>query len=41
LLIAMFCAEFAWRKWRHGSWPRERLIDGLRMAGQITTHDGA
>jgi uncharacterized membrane protein len=41
LLIAMFCAEFAWRKWRHGSSPMERLTDGFRMAGQITTHDGA
>jgi uncharacterized membrane protein len=42
LLVAMFCGEFAWRKWRHGSWPRERLTDGFRMAGQITantTHD--
>ena len=26
LLIAMFCGEFAWRTWRHGAWPRERLI---------------
>jgi hypothetical protein len=34
LLAAMFCGEFAWRKWRHGSWPGERLSDGLRMAGQ-------
>lgn len=41
LLVAMFCGEFAWRKWRHGAWPKERLIDGFRMAGQITTHDGA
>jgi uncharacterized membrane protein len=40
LLIAMFCGEFAWRKWRHGA-PRERLTDGFRMAGQITTRDGA
>jgi uncharacterized membrane protein len=40
LLAAMFCGEFAWRKWRHGA-PRERLTDGFRMAGQITTHDGA
>jgi uncharacterized membrane protein len=42
LLAAMFCGEFAWRKWRHGNWPRERLTDGFRMAGQIratTTHD--
>ena len=39
LLVAMFCGEFAWRKWRHGA-PRERLTDGFRMAGQITTHDG-
>jgi uncharacterized membrane protein len=42
LLAAMFCGEFAWRKWRHGSWPRERLTDSFRMAGQITantTHD--
>ena len=41
LLIVMFCAEFAWRRWRHGSWPRERLTDGFRMAGQIKTHDAA
>lgn len=41
LLVAMFCGEFAWRKWRHGAWPRERLTDGFRMAGQITTHDRA
>jgi uncharacterized membrane protein len=41
LLVAMFCGEFAWRTWRHGAWPRERLTDGFRMAGQITTHDGA
>jgi uncharacterized membrane protein len=40
LLVAMFCGEFAWRKWRHGA-PKERLIDGFRMAGQISTHDGA
>jgi uncharacterized membrane protein len=40
LLAAMFCAEFIWRKWRHGV-PHERLTDGFRMAGQITTHDGA
>jgi uncharacterized membrane protein len=42
LLVAMFCGEFAWRKWRHGSWPRERLTDSFRMAGQVTattTHD--
>lgn len=44
LLVIMFCGEFAWRKWRHGSWPRERLTDGFRMAGQIgtaTTRDPA
>ncbi len=41
LLVAMFCGEFAWRKWRHGAWPRERLTDGFRMAGQLSTHDGA
>jgi uncharacterized membrane protein len=41
LLIAMFCGEFAWRTWRHGGSPHERLRDGFRMAGQITTHDGA
>jgi uncharacterized membrane protein len=41
LLVAMFCGEFAWRKWRHGAWPRERLIDGFRMAGQISTRDRA
>lgn len=42
LLIAMFCGEFAWRTWRHGRSPRERLTDGFRMAGQIrvgTHHD--
>ena len=42
LLIAMFSCEFAWRTWRHGAWPRERLTDGFRMAGQLkatTTHD--
>jgi uncharacterized membrane protein len=39
LLAAMFCGEFAWRKWRHGSWPQERLTDAFRMAGQITTDD--
>jgi len=44
LLAAMFCGEFAWRKWRHGAWPRERLTDGFRMAGRLKatpTHDGA
>jgi uncharacterized membrane protein len=44
LLIAMFCGEFAWRTWRHGAWPRERLTDGFRMAGRLnstTTHDTA
>jgi uncharacterized membrane protein len=44
LLVAMFCGEFAWRKWRHGHWPDERLTDGFRMArevGAITTHDAA
>jgi uncharacterized membrane protein len=44
LLVGMFCGEFAWRKWRHGNWPRERLTDGFRMAGQLratTTHDPA
>jgi uncharacterized membrane protein len=42
LLAAMFCGEFAWRKWRHGSWPRERLTDSFRMAGQVnSTHDAA
>jgi uncharacterized membrane protein len=42
LLIAMFCGEFAWRTWRHGAWPRERLTDGFRLAGQLkatSTHD--
>ena len=42
LLIAMFCGEFAWRTWRHGAWPKERLTDGFRMAGQLkatTSHD--
>jgi uncharacterized membrane protein len=40
LLVAMFCGEFAWRKWHYGGGPRERLTDGFRMAGQIRTHDG-
>ncbi|MGD0431386.1 MAG: hypothetical protein ABSA58_09865 [Acetobacteraceae bacterium] len=35
LLVAMFSCEFAWRTWRHGSWPRERLTDGFRLASQI------
>jgi uncharacterized membrane protein len=35
LLVTMFSCEFAWRTWRHGSWPRERLTDGFRLAGQI------
>lgn len=42
LLMAMFGGEFAWRTWRHGAWPRERLTDGFRMAGQLkatTTND--
>ena len=37
LLLAMFCGEFAWRKWRHGT--PGHLTDGFRMAGQIRTHD--
>jgi uncharacterized membrane protein len=37
LLAVMFCVEFAWRTWRHGSWPRERLIDGFRLARQVRT----
>src|ERR1700722_9382677 len=44
LLVAMFCGEFAWRKWRHGHWPQERLTDSFRMAREvavITTHDAA
>ncbi len=44
LLIAMFTGEFAWRTWRHGAWPRERLLDGLRMARQLnatSTRDAA
>jgi len=42
LLAAMFCGEFVWRKWRHGSWPQERLTDGFRLAREIrasSTHD--
>jgi uncharacterized membrane protein len=42
LLAAMFCGEFAWRKWRHGSWPQERLTDGFRLAREVrtgSTHD--
>jgi uncharacterized membrane protein len=42
LLAAMFCGEFAWRKWRHGSWPQERLRDGFRLAREVrtgSTHD--
>jgi uncharacterized membrane protein len=42
LLAAMFCGEFAWRTWRHGSWPQERLTDGFRLARQVrsgSTHD--
>jgi uncharacterized membrane protein len=44
LLIAMFSGEFAWRTWRHGAWPRERLTDGFRMAAQLkatSSHDAA
>lgn len=37
LLAAMFCGEFAWRKWRHGSWPQERLTDGFRLAREVRT----
>jgi uncharacterized membrane protein len=42
LLAAMFAGEFAWRTWRHGSWPQERLTDGFRLARQVrsgSTHD--
>jgi uncharacterized membrane protein len=42
LLAAMFCGEFAWRKWRYGSGPRERLTDGFRLAREVrsgSTHD--
>ena len=42
LLAAMFCGEFVWRKWRHGSWPQERLTDGFRLARQVragSAHD--
>ena len=35
LLAAMFCGELVWRKWRHGSWPQERLTDGFRLAREI------
>lgn len=35
LLAAMFCGEFVWRKWRHGSWPQERLTDGFRLAREV------
>lgn len=35
LLVTMFAGEFAWRKWRHGSWPHERLTDGFRMAREL------
>jgi uncharacterized membrane protein len=35
LLAAMFCGEFAWRCWRHGSAPQERLTDGFRLAREV------
>jgi uncharacterized membrane protein len=37
LIAAMFCGEFAWRIWRHGSSPQERLTDGFRLAREIRT----
>ncbi len=37
LLVAMFCCEFAWRKWRHGT--SESLMGGFRMARQIRTNE--
>jgi len=37
LLAGMLCGEFAWRKWRHGSWPHERLTDSFQMARQVGT----
>ena len=40
LLVAMFCGEFAWRKWRHGSAPWERLSDAFRMTGQVKAAAG-
>jgi len=43
LLAAMFCGEFAWREWHHGSAPCERLTDSVRMAARVarsaTPHD--
>jgi uncharacterized membrane protein len=44
LLAAMFSAEFAWRKWHHGSWPQERLTDSFLLARELrtsSTHDAA
>jgi uncharacterized membrane protein len=35
LLAAMFSGEYAWRKWRHGSSPRERMTDGFRLAREV------
>jgi uncharacterized membrane protein len=35
LLAAMFCGEFAWRRWRYGSRPQERLTDGFHMTRQM------
>ena len=40
LLATMVCGEFAWRKWRHGSAPWERLTDGLRMTGRSKAATG-
>jgi uncharacterized membrane protein len=35
LLAAMFCGEYLWRVWRHGSAPQERLTDGFRLAREV------
>ena len=35
LIGAMFCAEYAYRQWRHAARPPERLVDMLRIFRQI------
>jgi uncharacterized membrane protein len=37
LLVVMFCAEYAYRQWRHAARPPERLIDMVRVVRGLRT----
>ncbi len=37
LIVAMLCAEYVYRQWRHAARPPERLIDMFRIVRQVRT----